>query len=502
MKTLELIISNIDFIEINGEPDIEISDICYDSRKCSDNSLFVAINGYNTDGHKYINEAIKNGSRAIICEKIPEKIEFDFELVFIKVNNSRIALSQISYAWYDHPNEELKLIGVTGTNGKTTVSYLIKSILESAGKTTGLIGTTGIQIGKKTIDATHTTPESLELARIFAEMKKNKVEYVIMEVSSHALHQDRTYGLNFKAGVFTNITHEHLDYHKTMDNYAKAKKILFDNLDKEAIALVNSDSKYSEFIIENCDAPKYKLSVNKNTDFNIENISTGIDSTTFDLIWHKNNEDTIINLDIKLPGKFNIENTSIAAATALLLDIDSDKVQEGILRSKGAPGRMNKIKLNNEAIGIIDYAHTPDALEKALTTLKDIIDDSEHKNNKLICVFGCGGDRDKAKRPRMGKIASDIADKVIITNDNPRTENPQKIIKDILEGITEPCNEKCFIIKDRKTAINEAYKISKANDIILIAGKGHETYQILGTKKIHFDDMEELKNVQKSETIT
>lgn len=494
MKNLQLVFSNIDFIEIVGDTDAEFSNICYDSRKCDKESIFVAMRGFYTDGHKYIDDVINKGVKVVVCEEIPDNADDYNEIAFIKVKNSRIALAQLSYAWYDFPDKNLKIIGITGTNGKTTVAFLVNDILKNAGYKTGLIGTTGIYIEDKKIDSTHTTPESLELAQIFQQMKDSDIEYVVMEVSSHALYQKRVYGINFDAAVFTNLTHEHLDFHKSMDNYAASKKMLFDSLDSEAFAIVNADSNYYEEMIKDCKAPKYTVSQNSDSDFNVQSLILGMNESSFDIIWHKNSDEILLNIQTQLPGKFNVENISLACSTCLLLGIDPAIIEDTISEAKGAPGRMAKLKLNNGAIGIIDYAHTPDALEKVLLALRAILNEQEYKDNKLITVFGCGGDRDTAKRPRMGEIASKISNVAIITDDNPRTENPIDIINDILRGVDQNNREKIIIKNGRKNAINKAYNISKANDIILIAGKGHENYQIIGNEKLHFDDMEELKN--------
>ena len=493
MKSFELLLSNIDFIEVSGDAEIEVSSICYDSRKVKEGSLFIAVRGYVTDGHNFIKDALEKGAVAFIVEEIPEYASEYSDVAFVKVADSRLAMAELSHAWYDYPAEELKLIGVTGTNGKTTVTYLIYDILKQQGIKAGVIGTTGIIIGEENQEATHTTPESLELAETIALMRDSGVKYVVMEVSSHSLIQKRVKSLNFDAAVFTNITHEHLDFHGTMDNYAKAKKMLFDSLDQEAVAIVNSDSGYSNFMVETCNAPKYTLSAEKETDFRISDVELGLEKTSYDLIWYKNQDQQIYNIETLLPGDFNVHNTAIAASICLLMGIEPDAVVDGIEKCKGAPGRMDRIKLKNGAVGIVDYAHTPDALEKALSSLVSIKEFELYSNSEIICVFGCGGDRDAAKRPEMGKIAADLADKIIITNDNPRTEDDDKIIEDIIKGIPEDTKKEIKIIKDRITAIEEAVSISKKNDIILVAGKGHETYQIIGTEKHHFDDLEILK---------
>jgi UDP-N-acetylmuramoyl-L-alanyl-D-glutamate--2,6-diaminopimelate ligase len=492
MNIQQLIISNIDFVEISGETDAVFDNICYDSRKFNDKSVFVAMRGFYTDGHNFIKDVLEKGVQAVICEEIPEFAGEYGEVAFVKVKDARVALAQLSHSWFDFPSDKMKIIGVTGTNGKTTIAFIINSILKEAGYKTGVIGTTGIFINEKKLETNHTTPESLELAEIFSKMLKEGVEYVVMEVSSHALIQKRVHGINFEAAVFSNLTHEHLDFHKNMDNYASAKKILFDSLNQESFAVINADSDYADFIIKDCEAPKYKVSQLRDADFSVSSVVLGMNKSTYDILWRRNNDEIIVNIQTLLPGKFNVENISLAVSTALLLGIDPAAIESGIHKTKGAPGRMQKVVLKNGAMGIIDYAHTPDALEKVLFALKAILNEQEFKDNNLICVFGCGGDRDSAKRPQMGKVASEIADIAIITDDNPRTENPVDIINDIVNGVPESKRNKIQIINSRSKAIKYAYSISKNNDVIIIAGKGHETYQIIGVEKLHFDDKEEL----------
>lgn len=488
MKNLASIYKSLSSeINIIGLIDKAISSIEYDSRKCIENSCFVAIKGLAYDGHEYIEQAVRHGAKTIICESFPKQNLISPEVTFIIVNDTRLALAELSHAFFDFPSEKLNVIGVTGTNGKTTITFLLHSIFAAANKNGGIIGTTGAYFNNQFIPLANTTPESRDIANLLHTMKTEGVEWVAMEVSSHALIQKRVEGIHFKAAVFTNLTHDHMDYHETMDDYAAAKKILFDKLDKSAAGVVFSDAKYADFMVKDTAAKVYTVGRNKAAYYKILKENTGLISTDFVLY----GGDRIIDGKTSLLGKFNIENAALAAAVCNALKIDYGAIQKGLSVSKGAPGRMQKIVLQNEAIALVDYAHTPDALEKAISACKEVIH-SESPKSKLICVFGCGGDRDKTKRPEMGKIASEKCDIVVVTNDNPRTESPELIIRDILEGIV---NEKSliFVEPDRKKAIALAVAKSSKGDIILIAGKGHEKYQIIGTTKFDFDDVAEVE---------
>jgi UDP-N-acetylmuramoyl-L-alanyl-D-glutamate--2,6-diaminopimelate ligase len=489
MKLLSQLLKKNEYTElfVNGEP--EITSIQHDSRKCTDGSLFVAIPGEVFDGHDFIAKAIENGAIAIVCERLPKDVHSD-KINYIKVKNCRKSLAIMAHRWYDDPSKNMQIIGVTGTNGKTTVTYILKSIFEQAGRRCGIIGTTGIIVHDETLPATHTTPESLELAAHLAYMRNQNIDICIMEVSSHALVQDRVSAINFSAALFTNLTHEHLDYHKTIEEYAAAKKILFDDLDENSIAIAHNLSEESSYILSDCKAKKkYFIGRDNDPDIQILNERMHLDRSEFDLIFSNKS----IHLSTNLIGKFNIENVGLAASLAMVMGLDDNAIKSGVANTKGAPGRMQRIPLSNGAVGIVDYAHTPDALEKALLACREVLN-SEQNAGKLICVFGCGGDRDKAKRPKMGNISSRLADMTIITTDNPRTEDLLQIIKDITIGID---NNKIYdMVLGRREAIKTAYIRSKRGDLILIAGKGHETYQIIGTERTHFDDSEELRRIQ------
>lgn len=476
-----------------GDINRKISFISYDSRKIGENSCFVAIKGEKFDGHNYIANAIDLGAKVIICENLPTKYnDIKNYITFIVCKSSRQMLAEISNAYYGYPANNMKMIAVTGTNGKTTSTFLFKSILEQANFKCGIIGTTGIFIDKEEIPATHTTPESLELFEVLSKMKNTGVEYVIMEVSSHSLIQKRVFGINFELAVFTNLTHEHLDYHNTIENYAEAKKILFSNLKENSYAVINSNSDWAEFMVKNIKCMNIIRVTNKSegNSFIIKNEKIDLDGISYKL----ENDKYSLNIKSKLTGRFNIENSSLVAASCIYLGINLKDIELGLEKSKGAPGRMQKYTLKNGAIALIDYAHTPDALEKALNSCKEItLKNNQNNNSKLICVFGCGGDRDKTKRPEMGAISTKIADITIVTSDNPRTESPKDIINDILKGISKESNY--YVIEDRREAIKYAKEISNNSDIILIAGKGHENYQIIGTQKYHFDDYEEISKI-------
>ncbi len=511
------LINYIDYKQIYFEENCEISNIStieYNSKFCIQNSMFVAITGENIDGHIFIEEALKNGTNSIICEKLPENFNEFPNVVFILVENSRLALAQASHAFYNFPARNMCIIGITGTNGKTTTTFLLKSILEAAEQSVGIIGTTGIFIDNEVLESPHTTPESLELAKILSKMYKCGIEYVVMEVSSHSLAMHRVSCIDFNIAAFTNLTHEHLDFHKTLNNYTLSKKILFDNLDNTSIAVFNADDTATSKLLADCSASIILISRDENNKlFNNkllaervnqaiiykEDIEKNRSNFVLKLSNNSNNKSGIeIQIETKLTAKFNIDNASLAATIAHSIGIEPENIKTGLASSNGAPGRMELVQLASGATAYVDYAHTPDALEKALLACKNILKTNKTSNStiinnsikRLIVVFGCGGDRDKTKRPLMGKIAEQLADIIIITDDNPRTEDNLKIIEEIAMGISSIENIRC--ISDRKEAIKYAASIADKQDIILVAGKGHETYQIIGTTKQYFSDIDEL----------
>lgn len=464
--------------------DVKISGVQYDSRKVQKENLFVAIRGTGSDGHAFLSYAIANGAKVIVVEDdqaIPDSLCMHQGVVKIVVGNTRKALARIAANYFDRPADSMSVIGVTGTNGKTTTTYLIKQMLEADNRNTvGLIGTVEYAIGNETLPATHTTPESLELHRLFAQMKQKGCTHVVMEVSSHALHQHRVYGIPFAAAVFTNLTQDHLDYHGTMEEYFNAKKVLFDSLDEHAVAVTNVDSEFGTKIVEGCKAKVVTYGMSNSATVQATNVSVSMNGFTATV----NGE----SVSTKLVGRFNIYNFLGAYAVMRGLDIAVQEKETVYSKLIAAPGRFDQIQSPNGWTAIVDYAHTPDALENCLQTIRDVL--PPERMNKIITVFGAGGDRDRTKRPKMGAVAERLSDVIIVTSDNPRTENPDEIIDDIFEGITE--KEKAMREPDRKRAIVKGLSMAKQGDVVLIAGKGHEDYQVIGREKKHFSDKEEV----------
>ena len=462
--------------------DAEISGVQYDSRKVQRENLFVALKGAGVDGHKFLSSAIANGAKVIVIEDdnaIPDSLCMHTGTVKIVVSNTRKALAQISANYYGKPASKMTMIGVTGTNGKTTTTFLIKQMIEAVSDTkVGLIGTVEYAIGNEKFPATHTTPESLELQQLFAQMVKKRCTHCVMEVSSHALHQHRVFGISFKAAVFTNLTQDHLDYHGTMQKYFDAKKILFDGLSNDAIAVTNADSDYGEKIVEGCKAKVISYSISQPSTVKAENVTVSVNGFSAKI----NNE----AVTSRLVGRFNVYNFLGAYSVVKGLGLQVSSSVYSTLIS--APGRFDQIQSPKGWTAIVDYAHTPDALENCLQTIHDVL--PEHRTNTIITIFGAGGDRDTTKRPKMGAIAERLSDVIIVTSDNPRTEDPMKIITDVLKGISD--KKKTIVEADRGKAIAKGIAIAKLGDIILIAGKGHEDYQVIGKEKIHFSDKEEV----------
>ncbi len=478
--------------------DVVISSVQYDSRKVNRGDMFVAISGRACDGHQFIQDAIQNGAKAIVLENdniLPDSFFMHAGVTKIVVPNTRKALAEISANYFNHPSNQLSIVGVTGTNGKTTTTHIIKAILEehekksSDPKNVALIGTIENKIGNEVLDSQLTTPESLELNEILLKVIKKNGSSVVMEVSSHALHQYRVYGINFRASVFTNLTQDHLDYHGSMEEYFKAKKILFDNLDESAIAVSNVDDQYGLRILESCRAKKITYGINSNAAVKAENINLGISSTSFSILYGSEK----FQIVSPLIGKFNVYNILAAAAAAIGLGVDATTIQFALKSLLPVRGRFERIESPEGWTAIVDYAHTPDALEKCLLAVRDILSADNLRRGKIITVFGAGGNRDKSKRPKMGKIAADLSDTVIITSDNPRTENPYQIMMDIAEGIDK---SRGFLQEiDRRCAIEKAIGMAQKGDVVLIAGKGHEDYQIIGLEKLHFSDVEFVRQI-------
>lgn len=491
MKQLSEILQFVTYSETVNFIDCTINGIYYDSREVIPTSLFVAIQGEKVSGDTFIAMAIERGATVIVTE---QNVHVPDSVILIVVEDARKALAEISNAFYDFPSKILTLVGITGTNGKTTCSFLLKELLTFAGKNVGVIGTTGIYFADKVIAATHTTPESPKICSLLVEMMEYGIDTVIMEVSSHSLILNRVYGLHFTAVMFTNLSQDHLDFHKTMLNYATAKKMLFDMVGEKSVAVLFSSDEWAEFMIQDCSAStkvlvgrEIKNSTNVLTSL-ISNETSTLEGISFDLEYL--HQSTSIN-STSLVGKFNGENLSISLIVATILtNIPLQFFATACKSITAAPGRMESILLQKRVRAFVDYAHTPDALEKVLLTAKQNI-----SNGKLIVVFGCGGNRDVTKRPLMGEIASSIADVVIITNDNPREEEPRTIIQDIIAGISKDIHN-YSVIENRADAIKYAVECSNQGDCIVIAGKGHENYQIVGTNKTHFSDQEELLKYQ------
>ena len=479
---LTQLLNSIHAIQVTGEVQRkDVADIVYDSRKVKKNSLFVAIKGFKTDGHKFLQDAINKEAVAVVVEDdsvIPDDFITHSQIAKILVKDSRIALAELSKGFYKDPTSKLKLIGITGTNGKTTSTFILKNILQSAGHNTGLVGTIANYVGDVKVDSKLTTPESNDLNRFFYDMIEAGCSHAIMEVSSHSLVLNRVYGLDFSVAIFSNITSDHLDFHHTFDEYLNAKKMLFDVLSSTSFAIINSDDANAEEIIKDCKAKIVKYGVTDGSDYQIKNINYDLNGTDFTIT--QNSIDYEIHTS--LIGTFNAYNAASAFTAAHCLGIDANKIIDGIKTSPQVPGRFEVLGEGKKKV-IVDYSHTADSLEKALQTVREIVKDK----NQVVTVFGCGGDRDKTKRPVMGKVASDLSDKVYVTSDNPRTEDPYEIIKDIIKGISKNNYE---IEENREEAIKNAIQRSDDNTVILVAGKGHENYQEINGVRNHFSDKE------------
>jgi len=478
MKYLSDIVEGLPFTELQGSVDVEISAVVFDSRKVVPGCLFVAVKGTAVDGHDFIEQAIKDGAIAVICEELPGHIAGEVD--FLMVADSAVALGIVSANFYGNPSNDLKLVGVTGTNGKTTIATLLYTLFRDLGYKCGLLSTVENQINGNIIPSTHTTPDPVELNKLLSEMVAAGCDYCFMEVSSHAVAQHRIAGLTFSGGIFSNITHDHLDYHKTFDNYLKAKKAFFDGLPKTAFALTNNDDKNGNVMLQNSKAHRKTYGLKSMSDYKAKILENQFGGLLLQIdgeeVW------------FKMVGTFNAYNLLAVYGAAMLLDQDKAKVLTSLSKLSGAEGRFDYIVSPNKIIGIVDYAHTPDAVQNVLSTIHDI----RKGNEKVITVIGCGGDRDKTKRPIMARTACEWSDKVILTSDNPRSEDPAQIIKDMEEGVDAAFKRFTLSIVDRKEAIKTACMLAQPGDIILLAGKGHEKYQEIKGVKNHFDDKEEL----------
>ncbi|SHF05646.1 UDP-N-acetylmuramoyl-L-alanyl-D-glutamate--2,6-diaminopimelate ligase [Chryseobacterium takakiae] len=482
MQLIELL-KRIPVLEIQGNENREISQLVFDSRKVTESSLYIAVRGTVADGHSFIASSVEKGAKAIVCEEFPENL--DERITYVKVKDSSKALGHLASNFYGNPSEKLKLIGVTGTNGKTSVSTLLFDVFKNLGYDSALLSTVEIRIADQIIPATHTTPDVITINKILAQAVEEGCEFAFMEVSSHGIAQNRIEGLHFKIAGFTNLTHDHLDYHKTFDEYLKTKKRFFDELDANAVAITNIDDKNGNVMLQNTRATKKSYALKTMADYHGRLLEVDFNGM-------------LLNFNGKefwttLTGKFNVYNLLLVFGIASEMGFDSDEILQAISKLKRVSGRFETFKSDGGIIFIVDYAHTPDALENILNSINDI----RTKNERLITVFGCGGDRDHAKRPEMGNIATKKSTLAIITSDNPRTEDPAAIIKEIEAGV-EPQNfSKYTSIPDRKEAIKMAIKFAEPKDIVLVAGKGHETYQEINGVKHHFDDKETINELWK-----
>lgn len=473
---LQDLLYGVSIKSLKGMPQVEVAALTFDSRSVNPGTLFFAIRGTAVDGHKFIDQTIAAGASVIICEELPAQL--NEQVTYVEVADSAEALGIIACNFYGNPSADLKLVGITGTNGKTTIATLLFQLFGNLNYGVGLISTVQNQINDKVVPATHTTPNPIALNELLRDMVSAGCEYCFMEVSSHAVSQHRIAGLTFAGAVFSNITHDHLDFHKTFDNYIKAKKGFFDMLPKSAFALTNTDDKNGMVMLQNTKAYKKTYALKQMADFKakiIENKFSGL---------HLEIDDT--DVFFKMVGSFNAYNLLAAYATAVLLEQDKLKVLTALSALSGAEGRFDYIVSKSGIVGIVDYAHTPDAVQNVLSTIANIRKGTE----QVITVIGCGGDRDKTKRPIMAQVACDWSDKVILTSDNPRTEDPQAIIKDMEAGVSPTNQRKTISILDRREAIKTACLLAQSGDIILIAGKGHEKYQEIDGVRHHFDDKE------------
>ena len=483
MSQLKDILYKVAIESVHGSTDLTIEKIEFDSRKVSNNDVFVAIKGTLSDGHQFIDKAISLGASVIVCEVLPTTLLEN--CTYVKVQNSNQALAFLSANYYDNPSEKLKLVGITGTNGKTTIASLLYQMFKKAGYKVGLLSTVKIMVDEVEYKATHTTPDSLTINKYLDEMVAVGCEFCFMEVSSHGIHQKRTESLHFEGGVFTNLSHDHLDYHETFAEYRDVKKSFFDGLPKSAFAITNIDDKNGEVMFQNTAARKKTYALKTYADFKaqiLENQLTG-------LVLKINNEEVWT----KLIGSFNAYNILAIYGVALELGIESTEALRLLSELESVSGRFQFVVYANKITAIVDYAHTPDALENVLKTIENI----RTKNEQLFTIVGCGGDRDKTKRPIMANIAASFSDKAIFTSDNPRTENPQTIIDEMEAGVEAQNYKKTVAILDRKQAIKTACQMANSGDIILIAGKGHETYQEINGVRQDFDDMQIVQEILK-----
>jgi len=487
VNLLKDILYNAGITKIQGDINISVDFIEFDSRKIESGKVFVAIKGAQADGHLFIEKAIVDGASAIICEDWPSNLNAD--VVCVQVKSSTYALGIMAANFYDHPSKELKLIGVTGTNGKTTSVTLLHALFSDLDQKSGLLSTVVNKIGQEEIPATHTTPNPMALNGLLRQMVDQECKYCFMEVSSHAVHQNRIAGLDFDIAGFTNISHDHLDYHKTFKEYIKAKKQFFDDLGTHAISIVNTDDVNGLVMTQNSNSKVKTFGLKNMADYKVKILENAFSG----LVLNINNQDVWT----RLIGGFNAYNLILVYAVAIELGFDALDVLTSISKLKSVEGRFEYLKSNKDIIAIVDYAHTPDALQNVLSTISSV----RTKNEKVITVVGCGGDRDKTKRPKMAEIAANLSDQTILTSDNPRSENPDLIINEMKAGVPAERSAKVMAIADRKEAIKVACALATTGDIVLVAGKGHEKYQEINGERFPFDDLaivkETLKNLDK-----
>ena len=476
MKTIAELIQHSSVKQVIGDTQLTVLHLTYDSRNVGEGSLFFAVKGTQVDGHTFIQSVIEKGAAAIVCETLPATL--DETVTYIQVNNTSEAMANIAAEFYNHPSRKLKLTAVTGTNGKTTVATLLFKLFRSFGYNVGLLSTVQNQINEEIIPSTHTTPDSIRINELLEMMVDNGCEYCFMEASSHAIDQNRIEGLHFAGTIFNNITHDHLDYHLTFDNYIKAKKKLFDTVNEDAFALTNKDDKNGMVMLQNTKATKYTFSLNSMADFKAKIIESDFNGM-------------LLNIDgdeawFRLVGNFNAYNLLAVYGAAFLLGKEKREIITHLSSIESVKGRFEYVRSENGVIAVVDYAHTPDALENVLSTINQL----RTKNEQLITIVGCGGNRDAAKRPVMADVATELSSKVIFTSDNPRNENPETILDDMQKGVKPLHYKKTLRIADRKEAIKTAISMAAKGDIILVAGKGHENYQEIKGVKHHFDDKE------------
>lgn len=475
---LKTLLTGIKYDLIKGNLEQEINNVSYDSRSVRPGGLFTCIKGFQTDGHQFINSAIENGAVAILVSD--EIIIENPEIAVLRTADTRIALAKLAANFYNHPSKQLSLVGVTGTNGKTTITHLIQNILERAGHKTGIIGTLYAKIGDKQKDLKHTTPEALEIEEFISLAAQEKADYVVMEVSSHALDLHRVDNLDFNVAIYSNLSQDHLDYHNNMEAYREAKLKLFAMVDDNEVnySIVNIDDPNADYFLKAAKGKKFTYGINKNADVKALKVKTSLQGSSF-LVKHPGGE---FKINTKLIGLFSVYNILAAIAFVLQAGIKSEIIKESLEKIEGVPGRFEQINEGQKFSVIVDYAHTPDGLENILKTAREIVE------NRIITVFGCGGDRDRTKRPLMGKIAAQYSDFCVVTSDNPRSEEPHQIIDDIIPGLNAVENSRYAIIIERREAIHHAINLAKPGDVVIIAGKGHETYQLIGDKVLEFDD--------------